>query len=61
MRISQVPDISFSYRAVLSDPAWVSGGLADSRPPMIAFQVFDPVGPRTNFTRLNHFTLVTAR
>jgi hypothetical protein len=27
----------------------------------MAFQVFDPVGPRTIFTRLNRFTCVTAR
>ena len=39
-------------------------GLRPPRPyrwPTIAFQVFDLVGPRTILTRLNRFTLVTAR
>ena len=46
--ISQVPDASISGRAVLSDPAAVSGGHRQLRPPTVAFQVFDPVGLRTS-------------
>ena len=46
--ISQVPDASVSGRAVLSDPAAVSSGHRQCRPPTIAFQVFDPVGLRTS-------------
>jgi hypothetical protein len=44
--ISQVPDASFSGRAVLLDPAAVSSGHRQLRPPTVAFQVFDPVGLR---------------
>lgn len=54
-------DASFSTRAVLSDPAGVSGSHGHWRLPTLAFQVFDPVGLRTIFTRLNRFTCVTAR
>ena len=44
--ISQVPDASVAGRAVLSDPAAVSGGHRLLRPPTVAFQIFDPVGLR---------------
>ena len=46
--ISQVPDASFSGRAVLSDPAAVSSGHRRLRPLTVAFQIFDPVGLRTS-------------
>lgn len=53
---------SISTRAMLSDPAEVSNNLSPYyRLSTIAFQVFDPVGPRSIFTRLNNFTCVTAR
>jgi len=44
--ISQVLNASVSGRAVLSDPAAVSGPHRLSRWPTVAFQVFDPVGLR---------------
>jgi len=44
-------DASFSVRAVLSDPAGVSGGLAPIGRLLVAFQEFDPVGPRTIISR----------
>lgn len=44
--ISQVPNASLSFRAVLSDPAGVSGNHRLYRLPTVAFHVFDHVGPR---------------
>ena len=52
---------SLAARAVLSDPAGVSGRPRLVGRPTVAFQVFDPVGPRTIVTRLHRFTCVTAR
>jgi len=42
--LSQVPNASFSARAVLLDPASVSGEHRLYRSPFVAFQVFDLVG-----------------
>src|SRR5664280_1450716 len=39
-------DASISVHAVLSDPAGVSSDHRLSRSPTVAFQIFDPVGPR---------------
>lgn len=52
---------SLSARAMLSDPAGVSGSHRPCRLPTLAFQLFDTVGLRTIVTRLNRFTCVTAR
>ena len=54
-------DASISTRAVLSDPAGVSGNHRHFRLPTMAFQIFDPVGLRIVLTELNCFTCVTAR
>jgi hypothetical protein len=47
--ISQVPNASLSVRAVLSDPAEVSGILAHNGCLLVAFHVFDRVGPRMSY------------
>ena len=55
--ISQVPDASVSGRAVLLDPAAVSGSHRLLRLPTIAFQNYDSVGLRmTTLRGLNRFT-----
>lgn len=53
--------MTVSTRAVLSDPAGVSGRPRTNGRPTLAFQIFEPVGLRTPLTRLYRFTCVTAR
>lgn len=56
-RISQLPSVSVSTRAVPLDPAGTFTRLANNGEQIMAFQIFDFVGFQIFFTRLNSFTL----